>query len=147
MALYRWMKKFKPKIIKNIQEGKGPGKTVLLLTTIGRKSGLERVTPLQYEEIDGLYYLGSARGKQADWYRNIMATPRVKVWVNDKTFSGTAEAVSDPAQIADFFEKRYQRRRFFMGVVMRLEGLPIMFNRSDMERYAARKTMVIIHPD
>ena len=58
--------------MKNIQRihrllyaaGLGPlvGKIILLLTTTGRKSGLKRITPLQYEEIDGKYYLGSARG-------------------------------------------------------------------------------------
>ena len=35
--------------------GLGPiyGRLVLLLTTTGRKSGLPRVTPLQYEEVNG----------------------------------------------------------------------------------------------
>ena len=63
--------------------GLGPviGKIILLLTTTGRKSGLKRVTPLQYEEIDGKYYLGSARGMQADWVRNIQANPQVEIRV------------------------------------------------------------------
>ena len=36
--------------------GLGPimGRLVLLLTTTGRKTGRQHVTPLQYEEIDGL---------------------------------------------------------------------------------------------
>jgi len=39
--------------------GLGPlvGRIVLLLTTTGRKTGLLRVTPLQYEEVDGVYYI------------------------------------------------------------------------------------------
>jgi hypothetical protein len=55
--------------MKNIQKihrvlyalGFGPliGRIILLLTTMGRKSGLLRVTPLQYEEINGDYYLGA----------------------------------------------------------------------------------------
>ena len=49
------------------------GRFVLLLTTIGRKSGLPRATPLQYEEVDGQYRIASARGTEADWYRNILA--------------------------------------------------------------------------
>lgn len=36
------------------------GRIVLLLTTTGRKSGRPRVTPLQYEEIDGIIYLNLA---------------------------------------------------------------------------------------
>jgi hypothetical protein len=48
--------------------GLGPlvGRLVLLLTTTGRKSGLPRVTALQYEEVAGAIYLGSSRGTQAE---------------------------------------------------------------------------------
>jgi deazaflavin-dependent oxidoreductase (nitroreductase family) len=77
--------------------GLGPlqGRFVLLLTTIGRKSGLPRVTPLQYEEVDGKYYVASARGVQADWFRNILANPAVEVRVKSQRFDGVAEAISD----------------------------------------------------
>lgn len=63
--------------------GLGPlvGRIVLLLTTMGRKSGLPRVTSLQYEEINGDYYLGSARGLKADWLRNIQSNPKVEIRV------------------------------------------------------------------
>ena len=60
-----------------IAGGGGPQRVVLLLTTTGRKSGLPRVTPLQFEEIDGAYYVGSARGAQADWFRNIVSNPQI----------------------------------------------------------------------
>ncbi len=52
------------------------GGIILLLTTTGRKSGLKRVTPLQYEKIGGDYYVGAARGVKADWVRNILAFPQ-----------------------------------------------------------------------
>jgi deazaflavin-dependent oxidoreductase (nitroreductase family) len=60
--------------------GLGPiiGRLVLLLTTRGRKTGLLRVTPLQYEQIEGKYYVGSAFGTRTDWYRNILADPGVR---------------------------------------------------------------------
>ncbi len=35
------------------------GRIILLLTTTGRKSGLKRVTPLQYEKIGADYYVGA----------------------------------------------------------------------------------------
>jgi hypothetical protein len=67
--------------MKNIQKihrvlyaiGLGPlvGRIILLLTTTGRKSGLKRVTPLQYEMIGDDCYIGAARGVKADWVRNI----------------------------------------------------------------------------
>lgn len=119
---------------------------VLLLTTVGRKSGLPRVTPLQYEEQDGCYYIGSARGAQADWVRNIQANPYVEVRVQEKCFKGTAEAVTDPVEIADFFALRLKRHKLMIGLLMRLEGLPLRYNRDDLERFAARKALVVIYP-
>lgn len=142
---YRVMRKLNPRIASNYQKGFGPTRVVLLLTTIGRKSGLPRTTPLQYEEIDGNYYLGSARGVNADWYRNIQACPQVTVQVRDRTFTGIAEPVTDPGRIAEFLEFRL-KHNLFIGLVMRFEGLPLRYTRADLERFAAQKTMVVIRP-
>jgi len=64
------MLKLPPQLLYALGLGRWYGRLVLLLTTQGRKSGLPRVTPLQYEVIDGLNYLGSSLGEKADWYRN-----------------------------------------------------------------------------
>lgn len=145
-GFYRWIKKLNPRLVQSYANGGGPTQIVLLLTTIGRKSGLPRTTPLQYEEIDGVFFVGSARGDQSDWYRNILVCPQVEVQVQDRWFRSTAEAVSDPVRIADFFELRI-RRNFFIGLLMRMEGLPLFYRRVDLERFAAKKTMVILRPD
>ena len=123
------------------------GRLVLLLTTIGRKSGLPRVTPLQYEEIEGNIYIASARGIQADWFRNILVNPRVVVHVGSKGFIGLAEAITDPARIAEFLEIRFARHPRMMGALLRLEGLPKEFNRARLEAFAADRVMVVIRPD
>ena len=59
--------KYPPRFLYAIGLGPIYGRLVLLLTTTGRKSGLHRVTPLQYEEIEGKIYVGAARGQKADW--------------------------------------------------------------------------------
>lgn len=123
------------------------GRLILLLTTTGRKSGLPRVTPLQYEEIDGDYYVGSARGTKADWFRNILANPCVQVRVKSHQINGTAEPVTDPGRIADFLELRLMRHPQMVGAILRSEGLPASPRRAELEAYAARLAMVIIHPD
>ena len=84
--------------------GLGPliGRFILLLTTTGRKSGRPRITPLQYEEIEGVFYVAAARGTRADWIRNIQASPQVGVRVGSRRFRGMAEVVTDPVHIADF---------------------------------------------
>jgi len=144
---YCWMKMLNPRISQNYQKGIGPTRIVMLLTTTGRKSGLPHVTPLQYEEIDGVYYIGSARGAQADWYRNIQANPQVEIQIRQRCLHAIAEPVSDAGRIADFLALRLKRHPVFIGLLMRLEGLPLRFCRADLERFAATKSLVIIRPD
>jgi len=143
--------------MKNIQKihqllyavGLGPlvGKIILLLTTTGRKSGLKRGTPLQYEKIDSKYYLGSARGTKSDWYRNIKADPWVEIRVKSLRLRGTAELVTDPSRIADFLEVRLQRHPFMMGLLMqKAHGLPKHPSRQQLEELAALEALVVITP-
>lgn len=126
--------------------GLGPlyGRLVLLLTTTGRRSGLPRVTPLQYEEINGAIHVASARGDHADWFRNIVADPRVEVRVRSRRFAATAEPITDPTRVADFLEYRLRRHPKMVGAIMRREGLPPHPNRADLEQYAGQRALVII---
>src|SRR3989304_3801695 len=91
--------------------GLGPlvGRLILLLTTTGRKTGLPRTTPLQYEEVDGVYYVASARGAKADWFCNLLAPTEVEVQVKSRRLRGNAEPISDSMRIADFLELRPRR--------------------------------------
>jgi deazaflavin-dependent oxidoreductase (nitroreductase family) len=144
---YLWrLMRFPPRVAYAIGLGPLIGRLVLLLTTTGRKSGLPRVTPLQYEEIDGVIYIGSARGSKADWYRNILADPRVEVRVTARRFHGLAEATTDVERIADFFEVRFARHPMMMGILLRFTGLPVKPDRTQLEQYAAKRAMVLIHP-
>jgi deazaflavin-dependent oxidoreductase (nitroreductase family) len=144
--------------MKNIQKihrvlyaiGLGPlvGKIILLLTTTGRRSGMKRVTPLQYEEIDGMYYLGAARGTKADWVRNIQVNPHVEIRVKDRRFSANAEIVTDPCRIADFLEVRLERHPRMMGLIMeRAHHLPKHPTRAQLEELAKDEALVIINPN
>jgi deazaflavin-dependent oxidoreductase (nitroreductase family) len=126
--------------------GLGPliGRFILLLTTTGRKSGLPRTTPLQYEKIDGVYYVGSARGAQADWFRNLVANPQVEVRVKSLRFCGQAEAVTAPDRIADFLEFRLRRHHRMVGMILKRDGLSAEPTRADLEAYAQKLALVII---
>ncbi|MCK5633747.1 MAG: nitroreductase family deazaflavin-dependent oxidoreductase [Anaerolineales bacterium] len=128
--------------------GLGPiiGRLVLLLTTRGRKTGLLRVTPLQYEQIEEKYYVASAFGTRTDWYRNILADPGVRVRVGRKEFEALAETSTDPARIAGFLEVRLARHPRMIGMMLRAEGLPPSPSRQDLESLAADKALVILHP-
>jgi deazaflavin-dependent oxidoreductase (nitroreductase family) len=122
------------------------GKYVLLLTTIGRSSGKKRVTPLQYEEIDGKIYLGSAFGKRADWVKNILANPEVDVQIKSRKFSGNAVVIDDPGQIIYFLLIRYGRHPKMIGRILKSEGIPIPPTPQDLKEYAKGMAMVVIDP-
>jgi len=152
IAAFDWSK------IKTVQKihrflytvGLGPviGRIVLLLTTTGRKSGQPRITPLQYEQIDGAYYLGAARGLKADWVRNLQANPHVELRVGAKRVSGLAEVVTDPQRMADFLEVRLQRHPLMIGLIMqKAHGLPKHPSRAQLEKLAENEAVVIVRPD
>jgi len=126
-----------------IGHGRGPRGVVLLLTTIGRKSGQPRVTPLQFEADQGVIYVAAARGPHADWFRNIQANPYVKVQIADRSFDGLAEPIVDSARVADFLLLRLKRHPIMMRAMLAMEG-QWHCQRTDLERFAANKALVAI---
>ncbi len=70
--------------------GRGP---LLLLTTRGAKSGLERVNPLMYStDGDRFVVMASKGGAPAhpDWYHNLVVHPEVMIEVGAERFSARA---------------------------------------------------------
>jgi deazaflavin-dependent oxidoreductase (nitroreductase family) len=143
--------------MKNIQKihralyaiGLGPlvGRIILLLTTTGRRSGKKRVTPLQYEMIGADYFLGAARGVNADWVRNIQSNPQVEIRVGARYFQGTAEVITDPSKFADLMEVRLERHPRMVGFIMeKAHGLPRRPSREQLEGLAKDEAFVIVHP-
>ena len=128
--------------------GLGPiyGRLVLLLTTTGRKSGLPRVTPLQYEEMEGKIVIASARGTKADWYRNILVNPNVTIRVKSREFNGLAEPVENPERVADYIKYRLRKHPRMIGFIMRRDGFPHNPTREDLVAYSAKRAVVIITP-
>ena len=122
------------------------GRIILLLTTTGRKSGKRRVTPLQYEEIDGMFYLGAARGLKTDWVRNIQANPQVEVRVKHRRIIARAELINDTQQIADFLQVRLQRHPKMVGAMTKMHHLPPNPGRPQLEELAKILAVVKIQP-
>lgn len=62
--------------------------TILLLHTLGRRTGKRYVTPIAYFQMEGFYFvIGSNWGKpqQSAWYYNLKAQPRTQIDVKGKT--------------------------------------------------------------
>ena len=69
--------------------------TILLLETIGRKTGKPRVIPIAYFFHEGKYLIVASnwgKEKNADWYLNLLKNPHAKLTVNGKTISVEAHA-------------------------------------------------------
>lgn len=122
------------------------GRMVLLLTTRGRRTGLPRTTPLQYEEYDGRFFVGSVRGARSDWYKNALHDPRVSVRVGTRRFEGHASCTTDPARIADLLELRLERHPWLVGRILEADGLPRRPGRKELEEYSKGLAMVEITP-
>jgi deazaflavin-dependent oxidoreductase (nitroreductase family) len=70
------------------------GGRIMVLTTVGRKSGEPRRTPLNYALVDGDVYCTAGFGGVSDWYKNIRACPQVEVWLPEGWWAGVAEDVT-----------------------------------------------------
>ncbi|WP_150243327.1 nitroreductase/quinone reductase family protein [Nocardiopsis quinghaiensis] len=94
--------------------GMSEGGDLLLLTTVGARSGREHTTPLGYVRVgDRLLVVGSAGGsdRHPAWYHNILAHPVAAVELGTGEFS----AVAVPAEGAE-------RNRLFDEIVRRVPG-------------------------
>jgi deazaflavin-dependent oxidoreductase (nitroreductase family) len=75
--------------------GKAP---VALLTTIGRKTGEPRVSPLIFLRDGRRVILVASRGgsdKHPMWYLNLRANPKVEVQIKDEVLPLTARPATD----------------------------------------------------
>ena len=90
------MSDFNAKVIADFKQNGGkPGgyfrnAPVLLLHTIGARSGQERLSPLMYlqREADGPWYVFASYGgapKDPAWFHNLVANPDVEIEIGDGT--------------------------------------------------------------
>ncbi|MDX1378398.1 MAG: nitroreductase family deazaflavin-dependent oxidoreductase [Anaerolineales bacterium] len=73
------------------------GSRFLVLTHIGRKSGMPRQTVIEvvnHDKETGIYYVAAAWGKKSDWYLNILQNPKVRVKVGNKQFEAEGDQKS-----------------------------------------------------
>jgi deazaflavin-dependent oxidoreductase (nitroreductase family) len=67
------------------------GGYIMVIKHIGRKTGLPRLTPVNYALVEGDVYCTSGFGEASDWYRNLQSNPAVEVWLPDGRWAGVAE--------------------------------------------------------
>jgi deazaflavin-dependent oxidoreductase (nitroreductase family) len=69
---------------------------IMVLKTIGRKSGKMRYAPVNYAVIDGCVYCLAGFGSVAHWYRNVQAHPGLELIMPGGAVAGVAEEVTAP---------------------------------------------------
>ena len=93
------------------------GMPVLLLTTIGRKAGKRRTTPLMYI-VDGEKYILTASNNGSDrdpaWYRNLLSEPGVHIELPGRSLQARA-AMAKPAEQEKYWPQLVARAPFFDG--------------------------------
>jgi len=98
----REMQEINRKLITEFRENgrELPGRPILLLTTVGARTGQRRTTPMMFVRLDErLLVIASNAGapKHPDWYRNLVANPAVTVEAEGRKYAATAT----PAKGAD----------------------------------------------
>jgi deazaflavin-dependent oxidoreductase (nitroreductase family) len=71
------------------------GGRIMVITHTGRNSGQKRRTPVNYTFWGSDIFCVSGFGKGADWYRNLLKTPEVEVWLPDEWWAGRADDASE----------------------------------------------------
>jgi len=100
------------------------------LTTRGRVSGEPREIEIWFALKGDTVYLLSGGGARANWVRNILAAPAVRLRIANETFEGRARVIGDPDEVAEARELvagKYGR----LDSEWRREGLPVAV---DLER-------------
>ena len=81
------------------------GGTLLLLHTVGAKSGQPRLSPLAYLTLDGkMIIVGSYAGapKHPAWVHNLRADPRARIEVGTETYDVVARELPDDERDATY---------------------------------------------
>ncbi len=79
------------------------GAPCLLLTTVGRRSGLPRTVALIFAPDGDRQILVASKGGAPThplWYENLVAEPRVEVQIRGERFPALARTVTDPDERA-----------------------------------------------
>jgi deazaflavin-dependent oxidoreductase (nitroreductase family) len=95
--------------------GRWEGNPMILLTTVGARSGQERVSPLTYTtDGDRLVLIASKAGAPSHpaWYHNLVANPDVTVELGAERFAARARVADEPERTRLFDERVAAMPRF-----------------------------------
>jgi len=108
------MSDWNTKIIEEFRENDGElggnfaGRTLLLLHHTGARSGVERVSPLAYQQLDPGWAVFASKGgadTNPAWFHNLMANPETVVEIGSETVDVRAR-LADPGEHESIWERQ-----------------------------------------
>jgi len=79
--------------------GQLQGAPLLLLHTVGARSGKERVTPVMYRRLDddtvAVFASKAGAPTNPDWYHNLLVNPSATVEIGSQTYDVTSRVLDD----------------------------------------------------
>jgi deazaflavin-dependent oxidoreductase (nitroreductase family) len=125
------------------------GERVLLLTHIGRKSGVPRqavIEVVRHDLASDTYVIASGFGAQVDWLRNIEKNPNVVVQSGGRRLEAVAERL--PLEVAADELHSYAQRypRAFRFLTKRLLGKELDGSAESCQQLAADVPVVALRP-
>lgn len=128
------------------------GHRLLLLTHIGRRTGLRRQTVLEvveYRKRSSEVVVVSGFGRDSDWVRNIEATPGEEVTVGTQHFVVTHRFLSED-EATKVIQDYEHRNRFIMPIVRRgfswLLGWKYRSSEGDRKRLVQQLPLIAFRP-
>jgi deazaflavin-dependent oxidoreductase (nitroreductase family) len=109
--------------------GRWEGNPMVLLTTIGARSGQERTSPVTYTtDEDRIVLIASKAGAphHPAWYHNLVANPEVVVEVDDERFEATARVAAEPERTRLLDARIAVMPRFGTYVTMTDRTIPVV---------------------
>ncbi len=110
------------------------GHRALLLTHTGRVSGLPRQAMLEvvhYDRETNTHYVASGFGEQADWFKNIIKTPKVIIQAGGKQIPVIAERLT-ASEAEAIFRDYHRRHPKALRSLARLVGYQIPADEAQM---------------
>jgi deazaflavin-dependent oxidoreductase (nitroreductase family) len=121
----------------------GPaGKVLMVITTIGRKTGHQHSIPIGYQW-DGDTLLAFTRGGHSNWYKNMLKNPQVTLTIQGKQQVMRGEKLEDQTEILRALEI-YKREQ--PNIVQRFFGVSPEASGAELLKATDRVVLVRFRP-
>ncbi len=75
------------------------------ITVTGRTSGRQITIPVWFVQDDDRMYLLPVRGPDADWYKNLVKSPTIRLAVDGTEHSTRVTPITEPTRVSDIVDK------------------------------------------